>query len=150
MATESTEPNVKLIAKIAVISIATLVIVRIGLVSYFHYWEDKLKADRNALEKSADLDAVKANEKSLFASPVPIDKAIAQVEKDPTRAGSGVAPQHPDSGMDDLRAVTDCWSKLPCDGGALLAEQQAMNAPAQDAGSGDAATDAGKAPKPRR
>ena len=145
MATDKSEPKVGLIFKVAAISIVSLIGLRMGLVTYFHFWEDKLKAEaNNPVGGSPDLAMVRANEKSLTDSPMPIANAMKMMSSTDRMRIAAVMPQHPiDGGPDDMRAVTDCWSKMPCDGGGLVLVPPTPPV-ATDLADGGAGVDGGK------
>ena len=143
MATDKSEPKIGLIVKIALGAIVFLVATRQVLISYFHHYEDTLKSDNIVGSKLPDLTMVRANEKSLMGSPLPITNAMQMASTTDRMKLTGVEPQHPlDGGPDDMGAVRECWTKLPCDAGAPLVATGTSSSTDVDAGSAVDAADA--------
>src|SRR5947209_5269424 len=119
MATDKSEPRVGLIVKVAGLAIVVFIGVRFGLVSYFEGVQDDIRAKQAAEEEHPELDQVRQREQSLDKGPTPISNAMQTLANtDRSRKGiNGIDPQP----SNDMRAVTDCWAKMPCDGGGLAA-----------------------------
>lgn len=146
MATDKSEPRVGIIVKVAGIAIVVFVGVRFGLVSYFNNIQDEIRAQQAAEAVNPELDQVRAREASLDKGPTPIAAAMQTLANtDRSRKGvQGLEPQQ----SNDMRAVTDCWAKMPCDGGGLALPATSASAAAAtgDGGAGAATGDAGAAP----
>lgn len=157
MATDKTEPKVKLIAGVAVLSIVFLVGVRFGLVSYFHMETDQEKYTKFGSMPHEERDKLREAEKQALANgPLPIDKAMQQL----ANQGRGDMQPKPSKDM----AALEGWRLMPravdsaapppahetpaaTDGGTLLDAGADAAPAATDAGvpadAGPATTDAG-------
>lgn len=138
MAVDNTQPRLKLIATIGVITIITLVGVDFALRGYYGYMTEQ--ARRLKLAPTTGLDTQHAAEKAAFAAAgIPLDQAMADLAKG--SRGSAITPQQ----SDDLGPMTG-WSKLPKPAPTpIQAAPHAATEAATDAGSEHAATDAGAA-----
>lgn len=103
MAHEKSEPKVALIMKIAVLAIATVVIIRWGLTSYFQTVEDDVRAERLKVaegrrpSKYLDKESKDAVEKSM----ADIAKAGEASFVHPVTTGSAAA-------------AAPCWAAVKC------------------------------------
>jgi hypothetical protein len=80
MAADDTPPKNRLIATLALVSLCTLVVLKFILTSYFN---EMVEADkRGKITKPEELYAIRAEQtKNLTTSPIPIDKAMSDLEK---------------------------------------------------------------------
>jgi hypothetical protein len=154
MATDKSEPKTGLIIQVGIGAIVCLVVIRMGMVSYFENVQADIRAQQGLESQKPEMSTVNAASSALAQSPTPIDKAMQMLANaSPNRQGmAGVEPQT----SHDMRAVTDCWQAMGCDGGGLAVaaapDAGAATAQAADASTpADAATDAAMkgAPAPR-
>jgi hypothetical protein len=108
MATEPTDPKTGLIAKLGLLSIATLILVHLGLNAYY---DRMAKAEERRKVATPDaLNSARTDEKARLASgSLPIDKAMQQlVDKGRMNAGAAISPM-----VSKDVAPLQGWTKLP-------------------------------------
>ncbi len=132
MATDKSQPRVGLIFKIAVFSIATLVVVHATLVAYF---DDVARAEEHRKFGEVKPEALlnmRADERGRLASgAVPIDKAMQQLA---SRGRMAASPDIVPSASKDL-APLQGWSKMPAEvPPAMTAPEPPPVLPIADAG----------------
>jgi hypothetical protein len=131
---ENSQPNIGLILKVGGITILSVVIIRLGLTSYFGYMEDAEHAikyvEMGQTARDANLKAKDDEMKALAGGPMPIDKAMQMIAAQ-NRAVPGLEPQPADP-MREKDTLAG-WAQMPHE------LPSSMMAPAP---SGSAATDA--------
>jgi hypothetical protein len=138
MATDKSEPRNGIIAKVAVVAIATLVVVRAGLVTYFDRIASAEEHRKLGEAKPAALLGLREDEKArLYSGPLPIDKAMQQIAAKGRQASPEISP----TASKDL-APLQGWVRMPAQ---VPTEMTAEPLPAAPAFGADAAKDAGAA-----
>lgn len=112
MATDKSEPKVGMIAKIAVLCIATLIGVHEALVAYFDQVAQAEEYRKVGSEVPEALLNARADEKQrLDTGPLPIQKAMHVLE---AKGRTGASPAIDPSASRDV-APLQGWAKLPLD-----------------------------------
>jgi hypothetical protein len=113
MAEDST-PNIGLIVKVGGIMIVSVIIIRLGLTSYFGYMEDTEHAHKyvemGQQAREGNLKAKDDEMKALAGGPMPIDKAMAMIAAQ-NRAVPGLEPQAADP-MREKDTLAG-WAQMP-------------------------------------
>lgn len=153
MATDNSDPKIGLILKVAVISIATLIAVHVGLVSYFDQIAQAEEHRKFGEQKPEALTNLRSDEKArLTSGAMPIDKAMQQIA---VRGRKEANPDIMPSASKDI-APLQGWSRMPGDVPPEMTAAEPAPAPGApsmvDAGAAAATVDgaAPKAAKPDR
>jgi hypothetical protein len=141
MATDKSPVRFALIGKVAVISIVTLVVVRVALASYFDHYVQAEELRKVGEAKPEALLSLRADERErLSGGQTPIDSAMQQLAK---RGRAGMSPELSPIVSHDVGPLQG-WVKMPAevpprmeaaaDGGALVEAPEAGIPKAGDAG----------------
>jgi hypothetical protein len=141
MATDKSEPKVGMIAKIAVLCIATLIGVHEGLVAYFdHVAQAEEYRKVGSAKPEALLNAREDEKQRLETGSMPIEKAMQVVMKGRT-ASPDIAPS-----VSKDTAPLQGWSKLPLNVPAAMMAPEPAPAPSASDSAAPAASAAPSSP----
>ncbi len=111
---EDSQPNIRLILKVAGITIVSVVTIRLGLTSYFGYMEDTEHAHKyvemGQTARDGNLKAKDDEMKALAGGPMPIDRAMQMIASQ-NRAVPGLEPQAADP-MREKDTLAG-WAQMP-------------------------------------
>ena len=154
MATDKSEPRIALIAKVAVLAIATLVGVHVALTAYF----DQM-AQAEVQRKYGDIQpealmSLRADEKQRLSSgPMPIDQAMQTLEqKGRMGASPAITPSPEKVDISPMQGWLKMPNQVPAPLEAAASAAAAVPAPSaapSAAPSGSTAPPAGSAPAPQ-
>jgi hypothetical protein len=144
MATESSDPRVGLIARIGVLAIGTLVVIHMGMTSYF---DSMARAEVYKKVGSVKPDALlnmRADEKQRLSSgSMPIEKSMQMLA---TKGRMGAAPELAPSASKDV-APLQGWMQMPAEVPPTMMEPAPAPAPAAPSASASAAPAGSNAPR---
>jgi len=142
MATDKSEPKVGMIAKIAVLCIATLIGVHEALVAYFDQVAQAEEYRKVGSETPQALLNARADEKQrLETGPMPIQKAMQALE---AKGRTGASPAIDPTASRDI-APLQGWAKLPHEVPSPMMAPEPSAAPATSSSAAPAAS----APAPK-
>jgi hypothetical protein len=144
MAAESPDPKVGLIAQIGILSVGTLIVVHMGLTSYFdHMTRAEIYKKVGSVQPDA-LMSVRADERQrLNSGPMPIEKSMQTLI---AKGRMGAAPELAPSASKDV-APLQGWTQLPSEvPAAMMAPEPAPAPSVSTAPSASAAPPASAAP----
>jgi hypothetical protein len=136
MATDKSEPRVGLIARVAVLSLVTLVAAHAALVSYFDHYARAEEQRKYGDLKAVALENMRADEAArLTAGSMPIDKAMQQiVARGRMAASSDIKP----AVSKDVAPLLG-WSKMPSEVPPAMTAEPPPAPPAEATGDGGTA-----------
>jgi hypothetical protein len=137
MATDKSEPRIGLIVKVGVLSVVTLVVLRVALDAYFDH-EARAEQQRKIGDAKPEmLLSLRADEKQRLGSgPTPIDQAMQQLA---VRGRLGLGPEVTPKGLHDM-APLQGWVKMPAEvPSAMMAAADGGAERAADGGSASVA-----------
>jgi hypothetical protein len=144
MATESSDPRVGLIFRIGLLSIGTLIVIHVGMTSYF---DSMARAEVYKQVGSVKPDALinlRADEKQRLSSgSMPIEKSMQTLS---TKGRMGVAPELAPSASKDV-APLQGWMQMPAEVPPTMMEPAPAPAPAAPSASASAAPAGSNAPR---
>jgi hypothetical protein len=111
---EDSQPNIRLILNVGGILIVSVVIIRLGLTSYFGYMQDtehtRKYVEMGQATRERNLKAKEDEMKALAGGPMPIDKAMQMIASQ-NRAVPGLEPQAADP-MREKDTLAG-WAQMP-------------------------------------